>query len=83
MNSSDTEWALDEGSSSNMTGSSTEAPIPSGCDPLTPDEIALYMTISWWFEGLLQVRKAYLDYCMPLNHVTEIICTVESHTQLY
>ena len=29
----------------------------SECDPLSQGEIELYMTLSWWFEGLLQVRK--------------------------
>ncbi len=29
----------------------------SECDPLSQGEIELYMTLSWWFEGLLQVRE--------------------------
>ena len=39
----------------------------SSCDPLTEDEIDLYMTLSWWFEGLLQVRKtsSLLSFSSP------------------
>ncbi len=44
------------------TSVSTPENASSPCDSLSEREIALYMTISWWFEGLMQVSlKRYLS----------------------